>query len=65
MSWCADFEFRVTQDSNKPKFLTDDITLFKGIMSDVFSGTTEPVRENGHSFSLPFRVRCCSLPFSA
>jgi dynein heavy chain len=37
--------FRAVRDSNKPKFLTDDITLFEGIMSDVFSGTKEPTAE--------------------
>ena len=34
---------RAVRDSNKPKFLTDDITLFQGIISDVFFGTKEPI----------------------
>ena len=34
---------RAVRDSNKPKFLKEDITLFAGIISDVFSGTREPV----------------------
>ena len=35
--------YRAVRDSNKPKFLKDDISLFQGIMGDVFSGTKEPV----------------------
>ena len=35
--------YRAVRDSNKPKFLTDDISLFQGIMGDVFSGTKEPI----------------------
>jgi dynein heavy chain len=36
---------RAVRDSNKPKFLKEDIVLFTGILSDVFSGTTEPIAE--------------------
>ena len=35
--------YRAVRDSNKPKFLKDDISLFQGIMGDVFSGTKEPI----------------------
>ena len=36
---------RAVRDSNKPKFLKEDIVLFAGIISDVFSGTNEPIAE--------------------
>ena len=36
---------RAVRDSNKPKFLKEDIVLFGGIISDVFSGTKEPIAE--------------------
>eukprot|EP00741_Cyanophora_paradoxa_P012299 tig00000169_g11885.t1 len=33
---------RALRDSNKPKFLQEDIVLFNGIISDLFPGTREP-----------------------
>jgi dynein heavy chain len=36
---------RAMRDSNLPKFLRDDILLFRAIIKDLFPGVTEPTAE--------------------
>ncbi|KAJ1485019.1 hydrolytic ATP binding site of dynein motor region D1-domain-containing protein, partial [Baffinella frigidus] len=49
---------RALKDSNIPKFLTDDIVLFSGIISDLFPGVDLPEADYG---SLMEMMKVCTL----
>ena len=66
---------RAMRDSNLPKFLRDDIILFRAIIKDLFPGIVEPktvyeqlekelnevVRENGLQTAEEFLIKCIQL----
>ena len=66
---------RAMRDSNLPKFLRDDILLFRAIIKDLFPGVTEPTAtyvkleaelenvaaEMNLQFPIDFKIKCIQL----